>query len=278
MPDRQLSSLEGLFVQLAPDYFTRTGLENLLLTHGLTIPAPPQSDRQMLLQQTLDVARKKSYKDYELFLKNATDELARKIERKNQEPTRQESTFLKVARGSAISTEASPTPSTDIRRGTLLDRAGQTITSREAHHGKVFLVHGRSLATEAVARFVERIGYEPVLLKERPQQGRSILEKFLDEASDAVFAIILLTGDDEGGLRGGPSHPRARQNVVFEFGFFVSALGRSRTAALYEHGVELPTDLSGVGYVHFSLENDGWKVALAKEMKAGGLKIDMNTL
>ena len=43
--------------------------------------------------------------------------------------------------------------------------------------------------------------------------------------------------------------PRARQNVIFELGFFFGFLGRGRVCAIYEKGVELSSDLHGVLYV-----------------------------
>ena len=88
--------------------------------------------------------------------------------------------------------------------------------------------------------------------------------------------MILLTGDDEGGIRGsGNYHPRARQNVVFELGFFVAALGRSRVAVLYEEGVELPSDMSGVLYTPLDA-GGAWKLALARELRAANLDVDLN--
>jgi hypothetical protein len=142
----------------------------------------------------------------------------------------------------------------------------------------VFVVHGhREVFKEQVARFLSAVtDLAPVILHEQANSGRTIIEKFEDHASEAAFAVILLTGDDDGGLRGsGERRPRARQNVVFELGFFVAELGRSRVAVLYEEGVELPSDMSGVLYT--SLDAGGaWKLALAKELQAAGLSINLN--
>jgi predicted nucleotide-binding protein len=65
--------------------------------------------------------------------------------------------------------------------------------------------------------------------------------------------------------------PRARQNVWFEFGFFIGYLGRDRVAALYEEGVEIPSDLHGMGYI---LINDSWKDQLFNELEAAGMSIN----
>jgi CAP12/Pycsar effector protein, TIR domain len=68
----------------------------------------------------------------------------------------------------------------------------------------VFVVHGRSDATkQAVARFIEQVSsLKPLVLHEQPSSGRTIIEKFENYAASASFAIVLLTGDDEGGCWG----------------------------------------------------------------------------
>ncbi len=63
---------------------------------------------------------------------------------------------------------------------------------------KVFIVHGHDDgARETVARFLERIGLEAIILHEQANQGRTIIEKVVAH-SDVGFAVVLLTPDDEG--------------------------------------------------------------------------------
>jgi len=143
---------------------------------------------------------------------------------------------------------------------------------------KVFVVHGHQHgARETVARFLEKLTLEPVILDEEANRGRTVIEKFL-EHSDVAFAIVLLIGDDVGGVKGpDPSglRLRARQNVVFELGYFVGKLGRDRVCALYEPEVEMPSDFAGVGYVKFDREGT-WRVLLAKELNAAGIKVNVS--
>jgi predicted nucleotide-binding protein len=158
-------------------------------------------------------------------------------------------------------------------------RASVAADGAEAARTTIFIVHGRDDATKlAVHGFLRAVtSLEPVILHEQASSGRTIIEKFEDHAADAAFAVILLTADDEGGLSGGEHQPRARQNVIFEFGFFVAALGRHRVAILYEHGVERPSDIDGVAYI--SLDAAGaWKVALARELRAAQLPVDAEQL
>ena len=70
-------------------------------------------------------------------------------------------------------------------------------------------------------------------------------------------------------------HPRARQNVILELGYFIGRLGRPRVCALHKGSVEIPTDYHGVLFVPMDA-GDGWKLKLAKEMKAVGLEVDLN--
>ena len=105
---------------------------------------------------------------------------------------------------------------------------------------------------EAVGRLLEKPGgHEVVILHEQPNEGRTLIEKFEDHASAGDHAVVLLTGDDVGGEvpvdgKDPVLNPRGRQNVVFELGFFVGRLGRSRAVVLYEEGVELPSDFKGL--------------------------------
>ena len=70
-------------------------------------------------------------------------------------------------------------------------------------------------------------------------------------------------------------HPRGRQNVVFELGYFVGHLGRNRVCTLYEPGVEIPSDFSGIVYVPID-EAGAWRTLLARELKAAGFEVDLN--
>lgn len=156
---------------------------------------------------------------------------------------------------------------TEVRAGTL----DPAVTGN-----RVFIVHGHDEATrQSVARFVRQAtGSEPIILHEQPSSGRTIIEKFEDHADEITFAIVLLTGDDEGSERGsGKCRLRARQNVILELGFFIATLGRQRVAALHQNGVELPSDLRGVLYT--PLDSD-WRLKLGREMRAAGLTVDIN--
>ena len=143
---------------------------------------------------------------------------------------------------------------------------------------KVFLVHGHDMsALHETARFLEKLDQDVIILREQPNQGKTIIEKFV-EYSEVGFAVVLLTPDDKGGTFSTPFEsqlPRARQNVIFELGYFIGKLGRNRVCALYSPSVEIPSDYSGVLFIELD-DKGAWRLALAREMKAAGFNIDMN--
>jgi predicted nucleotide-binding protein len=145
--------------------------------------------------------------------------------------------------------------------------------------GPIFLVHGHAEGPKReIAAFLTAVtGSAPIVLHERPSEGRTIIEKLEYFGGQAGCAIVILTADDEGRERGSEStlRWRGRQNVVLELGFFIGALGRARVALLYESDVELPSDMKGVLYVRLD-DAGGWKMILARELKAAGLPADLN--
>ncbi|WP_082474646.1 TIR domain-containing protein [Sphingomonas sp. Leaf343] len=140
---------------------------------------------------------------------------------------------------------------------------------------KVFVVHGHDgEAQQAVARFMERLGFEAIILHERASQGRTVIEKIEAEAG-VGFAIVLLTPDDEGRAMGGDLQPRARQNVMLELGYFIGRLGRNRVCALKRGDLEIPSDFAGVVWEQMD-DGNGWKQSLGKELEAAGYAVDWN--
>ena len=144
---------------------------------------------------------------------------------------------------------------------------------------QVFVVHGRDQGALAeVKQVLSQLGLEPVVLQDQPNQGRTIIEKFEDYAQ-VGFAVVVCTPDDQGKLAQGDAEPqlRVRQNVVFEWGYFIGKLGRDRVCALIKGGVEIHSDYDGVLYVEIG-DNESWKVQLARELKGAGHDVDANKL
>ena len=113
-------------------------------------------------------------------------------------------------------------------------------------------------------------------MQEQPDGVRTIIEKF-EEYAQVDFAIALFTPDDMGGLEGDDPQFRARQNVIFEFGYFIGEYGRNRVRALVKGNVEIPSDYSGVLYIPLGSSND-WKKNLVRELRSAGFDVDANRL
>lgn len=143
---------------------------------------------------------------------------------------------------------------------------------------KVFIVHGHDeAAKQSVARFLEKCGFEAVILHEQADGGRTIIEK-IQHYTDVAFAIVLYTPCDFGRAKEEKTEKsRARQNVVFEHGYLIGRLGRDKVCALVKEGVETPGDISGV--VYKPMDSAGaWKTEILKEMKNAGIAVDASKL
>jgi predicted nucleotide-binding protein len=164
----------------------------------------------------------------------------------------------------------------EIVSGAALQTTPVSATKRE-HGNRAFVVHGHDeAARETVARFLEKLNVEAIILHEKPTEGRTVIEK-LEHYADVDFAVVLLTPDDVGSGQAEAENlqKRARQNVVLELGYFVGRLGRKKVCALYSGPLELPSDYLGVVYVQLDIAG-GWRFQLAKELKSDGFNIDMN--
>ena len=149
-------------------------------------------------------------------------------------------------------------------------------TGTEPPSKKVFVVHGHDEgAREAVARYLEKLGLEAIILHERASQGRTIIEKI--KISFRRFGLRSYCSRGrfwrtKGRTAEGPSTP----NVTLELGYFVGKLGRSHVCALKRGDIELPSDFGGVAYVAYD-EAGGWKRQLGGELEAAGFKASTET-
>jgi predicted nucleotide-binding protein len=138
----------------------------------------------------------------------------------------------------------------------------------------VFIVHGHDgPAKIEVARLIERAGLNAIILHERPNAGRTIIEKFEDHGASSGFAVVILTPDDVGGPNPNDLHPRARQNVIGEMFWFAGRLGRNRVCALRKGDIEMPSDFAGIVYTDMD-DRGAWKHELLRELQAAGYKVD----
>ena len=150
---------------------------------------------------------------------------------------------------------------------------------------KIFIVHGHDAGLKnAIRSYIGDLGLTPVILHEQPDRGRTVIEKF-EQESGCDFAVISATADDLAATAKklhtiDPStaiaalEARARQNVIFELGYFVGKIGRGRVMLITDLGIELPSDFSGVV---FTLRAD-WNHKLWKELKASGFSFTVEQI
>lgn len=143
---------------------------------------------------------------------------------------------------------------------------------------EVFIVHGHNEELKVkVARTLERLGLKPIILHEQSNEGQTVIEKF-EKHSNVNFAIVLLTYDDHGDIKSSnDKNKRARQNVILELGYFIAKISRKNVMPLYEEGVELPSDISGILYTLID-KTESWKFKLVKELKSAGYSVDANDI
>jgi predicted nucleotide-binding protein len=171
-------------------------------------------------------------------------------------------------------------PNTELNDYLNIPKIKTKHSIKEFKSKEVFIVHGHNEDKKnTVARYIDNLGLTPVVLHEQANKGRTIIEKFVD-FSNVSFAIVLITYDDLGCDKEIYKSKknleyRARQNVIFELGFFVGKLGREKVCVLYEKDVVFPSDYKGVIYYSFQ---DDWKLEIAKELKASGINIETDNI
>jgi predicted nucleotide-binding protein len=142
---------------------------------------------------------------------------------------------------------------------------------------KVFIVHGREpVQTYRLKDFLHKHKVDAITLEDLADKGKTIMEQIEYAQNNVSFAFVILTPDDVGCLNEkidiittkqkvpkitankvlGQLERRARQNVLFELGLFIGALGRENICYLKQKEVKLPSDLEGVLYKVFEKNVD----------------------
>lgn len=156
----------------------------------------------------------------------------------------------------------------------VVERIKQAASKRKP---RCFIVHGHNERTLSELEKYLRNTFDldesnrPVILREQASLGRTIIGKFEEESQGIDVVFILLTPDDKAAPYDAPDNDkrRARQNVIFELGFFYAKFQRrkGRVILLKKGEIELPSDIEGIVYIDIS---DGIKEAdrlIRKELK-----------
>jgi predicted nucleotide-binding protein len=142
-----------------------------------------------------------------------------------------------------------PTPFPEIP-----SRTEQTQTIKP----RLFIVHGQNEGAKlSLKNYLQNTLKlpEPIVLHEQLNLGRTVAEKLEHFVNQSDGAIVVLTPDDHW-IDSGTNEElrRARQNVIFELGYFYGKFGRTsgRVILLYQGVLDIPSDLAGVAYIDIS--------------------------
>jgi len=131
--------------------------------------------------------------------------------------------------------------------------------NRPRPRAKVFI--GSSSEGLAIAEYLQA-GLDPEVECTIWSQGvfglsRGTLENLVTATGMYDYAVLVLTPDDLTTVRG-KTQNSPRDNVLFELGLFMGALGRERTFIVHcrDTQLELPSDLAGVSVATFGTRND----------------------
>lgn len=153
--------------------------------------------------------------------------------------TQQAKEFIEAYNKSIIRVRRGWEPTEIVEKAKIVYSDGQMQPS-------IFIVHGHDANALDQLIFLVRndlkLG-EPTVIKDEPESGRVIIEKFEEYAQRADLVFALLTPDDTT-----DTARRARQNVIFEIGYFTAALGRKsgKVILLHHKGTEKPSDMDGL--------------------------------
>ncbi len=99
-----------------------------------------------------------------------------------------------------------------------------------------------------IIQFLESIGVKVRNWQTDFRPAGTILDEIEEAASNCVGGIFLFSRDDEL-VSGDIAHAAPRDNVVFEAGFFMHAVGRERSLIIREEGAKMPADVGGGIYL-----------------------------
>ena len=130
--------------------------------------------------------------------------------------------------------------------------SNNSIDSRDIRHSyKPYIVSGNNKALYlALKNYLQNTLKmdEPIILGEKANGGKTILEKFEFYASITNVVFVLLTSDDK---YSNANTTRSRQDIIFEMGYFMGIFRRKtgRVILLYQGKLDLPENIQGLSYI-----------------------------
>lgn len=133
-----------------------------------------------------------------------------------------------------------------------VDRCTLPVVEVPAKRPRVFIGHGHSEQWRLLAEHLRDVHhYEVEAFEFGSRAGHTVRDILEGILSSADIALLVMTGEDA--QKDG--EVRARQNVVHEAGLFQGRLGFSRGVILLEEGTEPFSNVDGIQYIGFSVNN-----------------------
>ncbi|HZF51970.1 MAG TPA: nucleotide-binding protein [Polyangiaceae bacterium] len=123
-------------------------------------------------------------------------------------------------------------------------------------HHVFFGYSGKATDTaNRIIRYLQSIGVAVRDWQSDFRPAGVILDEIEEAAKTCLGGIFLFSKDDEL-VSGDAAHAAPRDNVVFEAGFFMHAVGRERTLIIREEGTKMPADIGGGIYLPLQDRNN----------------------
>ena len=139
-------------------------------------------------------------------------------------------------------------------------------------YNKIFIIHGHDevnlLLLEKLLK--ERWQLSPIILRQLPGKGRTMIEKFEEEAKMARYAFAIYTPDDFIDIKD-TEYCQARPNTIFELGWFYGNKGRDRVCILCKKGTKIHSDLEGINRIDFEKSIEEKILDIENELKEANL-------
>lgn len=154
---------------------------------------------------------------------------------------------------------------------TPVDTSSTDVHFEKDAEKQIFIVYGGNPVNLSVIESLLKVSNIPFInLANEVKTGRTIIEAFEERASKTDFAIVLCTPENEG--KDGIWY--ARQNVIFECGYFMAWLGRDNVCLLCQKDgkdLELPSDFGSVYQIY--LDKGSWVNELSSALKSAGFAV-----
>lgn len=119
---------------------------------------------------------------------------------------------------------------------------------KQRHHVFFGYCGGAADTANRIIRFLESTGVSVRDWKMDFRPAGTILDEIEESAKSCLGGIFLFSEDDEL-VSSDTYHASPRDNVVFEAGYFMHAMGRERSLIIREGGAKMPADVGGGIYV-----------------------------